>query len=117
MRTHLTAAFALAATLGSAFAADPAGTYKIEGTNPGGKGHYSSTLSVERTGETYRIIWVVAGTRYVSTGIGNREFLAVSYRSGNDTGLSLYGEDGGNWKGLWTYAGGNTVGAERWIRQ
>jgi hypothetical protein len=74
-------------------------------------------VTVERTGETFRVIWVVGGTRYVGTGIGNREFLAVSYRSGNDTGLAMYGAEGGNWKGIWTFAGGGQIGQESWGRQ
>jgi hypothetical protein len=41
----------------------------------------------------------------------------VSYRSGNDTGLALYREDGSNWDGIWTYAGGKQIGMERWLRQ
>ena len=101
----------------AAFAADPVGSYDIEGSNPGGGSSYRGTVTVERTGETYRVIWVVGGTRYVGTGIGNREFIAVSYRSGNDTGLAMYGAEGGNWKGIWTYAGGRQLGEERWSRR
>ncbi len=101
----------------AAFAADPVGSYDIEGSNPGGGSSYRGTVTVERTGETYRVVWVVGGTRYVGTGIGNREFLAVSYRSGSDTGLAMYGSEGGNWKGIWTYAGGQRIGAEMWKRQ
>jgi hypothetical protein len=100
-----------------AYAADPEGSYSIEGTNPGGGGNYTGTVTVRKTGETYSVIWVVGGTRYIGTGIGNKEFIAVSYRSGNNTGLALYGEDGGNWTGIWTYAGGKQVGAEHWSRQ
>ena len=100
-----------------AFAADPVGDYTIEGSNPGNKGHYTGTVTVRKTGETYSVVWVVGGTRYVGTGIGNKDFMAVSYRSGNDTGLALYGSDAANWKGIWTYAGGKQVGAERWLRQ
>ena len=66
----------------TAFAADPVGTYDVQGSNPGGGSSYRGTVTVEKTGETYRVVWVVGGTRYVGTGIGNREFLAVSYRSG-----------------------------------
>jgi hypothetical protein len=43
-------------------------------------------------------VWVVGGTRYVCGGTGNREVIAVSYRSGDEAGLAMYGE-GGNWKG------------------
>ena len=61
---------------------------------------------MEKTGQTYRVIWIVGGTRYVGTGIGDKDFLAVSYMVGSDTGLALYGADGGNWAGVWTYADG-----------
>ena len=110
----LTAALFIAAP---AFAADPVGDYRIEGTDPGSTNRYTGTVQVRKTGDTYSVIWMVGGTRYVGTGIGNKEFIAVSYRSGNDTGLALYGADGGNWTGIWTYAGGRQVGPEAWKRQ
>lgn len=109
------AVLALSTTL--AVAADPVGSYKIEGTNPGGGSSYGGTVAVEKTGETYRVVWVVGGQRYVGTGIGDKNFIAVSYRSGDTTGLALYGEEGGNWVGVWTYANGRQLGAERWRRQ
>jgi hypothetical protein len=101
----------------AAFAADPVGKYSIEGTNPGDGGKYGGTVSVEKTGQTYRVIWIVGGTRYIGTGIGDKDFLAVSYKSGSDTGLALYGSDGGNWSGVWTYAGGRQMGTEVWKRE
>jgi hypothetical protein len=104
-------------TATAAFAADPVGDYRVEGANPGGSGGYRGTVSVSKTGETYRVVWVVGTTRYIGTGIGNKDFIAVSYRSGNDTGLALYGAEGGNWTGVWAYFGGKEVGAERWLRQ
>ena len=110
-------AAALLWSAATAYAADPVGRYDVEGTNPGGGGRYTGTVSVERTGETYRVVWMVGGTRYIGTGIGDKNFIAVSYRSGSDTGLALYGADGGNWTGVWTYAGGRTIGAEIWRRE
>ncbi|HEY5216231.1 MAG TPA: hypothetical protein VIJ17_04980 [Pseudolabrys sp.] len=101
----------------TAFAADPVGSYTVAGANPGGKGEYTGTVTVEKTGETYRVIWLVGGTRYIGTGIGNKDFIAVSYKSGSDTGLALYGADGGNWTGIWTYAGGRQVGPKLWKHQ
>jgi hypothetical protein len=100
----------------AAFAADPVGNYAVEGSNAGGGGSYTGTVTVQKTGDTYRVVWDVGGTRYIGTGIGDRSFLAVSYKSGNNTGLALYGADGGNWKGIWTYAGGRQVGPEVWKR-
>jgi hypothetical protein len=117
MRHFLAVSAALLLSATFALAADPVGKYSVEGTNPGSGSKYSGTVTVDKTGDTYRVIWVVAGTRYVGTGIGDKDFIAVSYKSGGDTGLALYGADGGNWAGLWTYAGGHQVGAEIWKRE
>ena len=109
-------AAALLFSVTAAFA-DPTGRYHVDGTNPGSGGTYSGTVSVERTGQTYRVVWVIGGQRFIGTGIGNKDFLAVSYRSGNQTGLALYGPDGDDWTGVWTYAGGNQMGSEHWTRR
>jgi hypothetical protein len=63
------------------------------------------------------VIWVVGSNRCVGTGIGNREFIAVSYKSGNDSGLALYGADGDNWSGVWAYDGARQMGTEVWKRE
>ena len=117
MRHLAMTACALVLSATTAFAAEPVGTYVLEGANPGGGSKYTGTVTVERTGETYRVIWVVGGTRYVGTGIGNKDFIAVSYRAGSNTGLALYGDDGGNWTGVWTFANGRELGAEVWKRR
>jgi hypothetical protein len=69
---------ALVASAASALAADPVGSYTVEGTNLGGGTHYAGTVSITKTGDTYRVIWVVGGTRYIGTGIGDKNFIAVS---------------------------------------
>lgn len=116
---HLLAASAatLLLSVATAFAADPVGSYSVAGVNPGGGSHYSGTVTVEKTGQTYRVIWLVGGTRYVGTGIGDKDFLAVSYKAGNDTGLALYGATSGDWSGVWTYANGRQIGTEAWKRE
>lgn len=100
----------------AAWAADPVGSYAIKGTNPGGGGGYTGTVTVEKTGQTYKIVWTIGGTQYFGTGVGNKDFLAVSYLSGGQTGLALYAPDGDGWTGVWTYAGGTTMGTDRWTR-
>jgi hypothetical protein len=110
-------AAALLWSAAAAFAADPTGSYSVEGTNPGAGSKYRGTVTVEKTGQTYRVVWDVGGTRYVGTGIGNKDFMAVSYISGRDTGLALYGANGGNWSGVWTYANGRQIGTEVWQRE
>ena len=108
----------LALSIGApAAAADPAGQYAVRGENPGGGGTYRGSVEVTRTGQTFRVVWVVGKDRFVGTGIGDETFVGVTYRSGNATGIALYAADGEDWKGVWTYDGGTQVGTERWVRQ
>jgi len=97
--------------------ADPVGRYEARGTDAQNGGPYTASVTVERTGDTYRVTWIVGRTQYDGTGIGNNEFLAVSYRSGNVTGLALYTAKGDNWEGIWAYAGGRRLGTEVWRRR
>ena len=114
---HLFAVCAAALLWSATAFADPVGRYAVEGTNPGGGSQYTGTVTVEKTGDTYRVIWVVGSNRYVGTGIGDHDFIAVSYKSGNDSGLALYGADGDNWSGVWAYAGARQMGTEVWKRE
>ena len=71
---HLSALAAVALVFSvTAALADPVGKYDIEGTNPGSDTSYSGTVSVERTGQTYRVVWVVSETRSIGTGVGNKD--------------------------------------------
>lgn len=117
MRFLLAVAVALLCNVAVAVAAEPVGNYTIAGSNPGDHGKYAGTVSVTKTGDTYHVVWVVGGTRYIGTGIGDKNFLAVSYKSGDDSGLALYGADGGNWSGIWAYSGAQQLGTEVWNRE
>jgi hypothetical protein len=92
------------------------GRYTVDGQNPNGS-QYQGTASVERTGDTYRVTWTVGDARFIGTGIGSDDALAITYRSGNNTGVALLFREGGETRVVWTYAGGTTVGAERWRRR
>jgi len=111
----LVAVLALSSTV--AFAGDPVGRYSVQGSNPGNKSPYSGTVTVERTGETFRVTWDIGNQTFVGTGIGGEKGFAVSYRSGNQTGLAIYGAKGDNWDGVWAYTGGEDLGGEVWTRQ
>jgi len=114
----LTGAAAAACFFASAaLAGDPAGSYDVAGKNPDGKGSYSGTATVVKTGETYKVTWNIGGSVYVGTALGDAKFLAVSYRAGDSSGLALYGADGDDWAGVWTYQNGKKLGAEMWKRQ
>jgi hypothetical protein len=118
MRQFIAAiAAALIFSVTAAFA-DPVGRYTVEGTDPGKPNSaYKGTVTVEQTGDTYKVVWDIEGTKYIGTGIGNKDFLAVSYRSGNQTGLALYAPSGSGWTGVWTYAGGTQMGTDSWVRR
>ena len=116
MRVTLAAAILLLSS-GLAFA-DPVGHYAVAGANPGGDGKYSGEVTVEKTGDTFKVVWHVGDDTFIGTGIGAKDFTAISYKSGKDTGLALYAEQSdGSWEGYWTYAGGTQIGTERWIKK
>jgi hypothetical protein len=109
------AAAAAACLIATGALADPVGRYAVRGTNPNGSS-YSGEVRVTRTGEsTYRVVWDIGRRSYFGTAIGNDEFIAVSYRTGNQTGIALYSrKSGGRWEGVWTFAGGREVGTDNW---
>ncbi len=96
--------------------ADPAGSYNVVGKGPDG-GAYKGTATVVKTGETYKVTWVIGSQKFLGTAVGNDDFFAVSYKSGNDTGIAVYGKEGTGWMGIWAYAGATAVGAEELTRR
>ena len=94
LRKLVAAAVALVLSGSLAFAGDPAGRYSVVGSNPGGHGRYSGTVTVERTGDTFRVTWDIGSQTFVGTGIGSDKGFAVTYRSGAQTGLAIYGANG-----------------------
>lgn len=118
MRQFLAAVAATLILSVTAAFADPVGRYFVEGTDPGKpNSSYTGTVTVEQTGDTYKVVWDIEGTKYIGTGIGNKDFLAVSYKSGNNTGLALYAPNSNGWTGVWTYAGGTQMGTDKWVRR
>lgn len=113
-KTILTA-LAAVAVLSTAALADPTGKYQVAGQGPDGSA-YKGTATVEKTGDTYKVSWVIAGQKYLGTAVGNDDFFAVSYVSGSTFGVAVYGKDPTGWTGVWTYAGSTKVGAEKLTR-
>lgn len=113
--------------------AGPEGTFTVRGTNPGGQGEYSGTVSVRQTGQTYSVIWNVGGVKYTGTGLGaensrgystmgpassSDSSIAISYISDGTFGLAYYVEqEDGTWRGIWTYGGSDKIGTEVWTRR
>lgn len=113
--------------------ADPTGKFDVTGLNPDTGGTYTGTVTVKRRGETYDVTWVIAGDKYVGTGIGalvkDGQFIAgpahkddtsiaIGYVSGNSFGMAQYFlQADGSWKGAWTYGGSGKVAIEEWRRR
>lgn len=119
---------ALSATIAQA---DPTGRYNVVGVNPDNGAEYRGTVRVTRTGETYKVVWNIAGTKYVGTGLGalvqNGRYtvgaahpddtsISIGYVSGNSFGQAFYFlQDDGSWRGVWTYGGSNRIATENWF--
>ena len=114
MRLIIGTILALVSTVASSLA-DPAGTYRVSGTNPGSGSTYSGTVTVKRNGDTFLLAWTIAGNRQIGVGIGKDDFLAVSYRSGDSTGIAFYrADENSGWEGIWAPLGSQTLGTEKW---
>ena len=106
MRLIIGTLLALVLTVASSLA-DPAGTYRVSGTNPGNGSTYSGTVTVKRNGDTFLL----------GVGIGKDDFLAVSYRSGDSIGIAFFrADENSGWEGIWAPLGSQTLGTEKWIR-
>jgi hypothetical protein len=112
----LVAGLAACLIASSAYAAEFANRYTVEGQSPGGGSPYEGQVVVKQTSDAiYEIVWTIGSDKFVGTGIGSPEGLAVGYKSGSDTGIAIYSEEkGGVITGFWTYAGGKQIGTEKW---
>jgi hypothetical protein len=112
------AVIALLASVTLAFAGDPVGSYGVAGANPGNPdSQYSGTVSVQKTGDTYLVIWSIGSQTFTGTGIAKDNGFSVTYRSGGLTGLAVYSATGDNWDGTWTFTDSHRVGTEAWTRK
>jgi hypothetical protein len=131
LRSLVAAALLLAAPT---FAwADPTGTFKVQGKSPDSGKDYVGSVTVERTGETYKVTWKIGNSEYAGTGlgakfVGNRfemgpaspddTAISVGYISGKTFGMAMYFQQpDGTWQGVWTYAGTTKAAPENWTAQ
>jgi len=87
---------------------DIAGSYDVEGTNPGGRA-YRGMAQITKDRDTYRISWVIGSNEtYVGIGILEGNVLAVSYSSQGMSGVVAYRVEGRErLEGRWAILGGN----------
>lgn len=114
--------------------ADPTGTYNVVGHNADSGNTYKGTVSISRTGGTYKVVWVIGGKKSVGTGLGshfeNGDTIVTGPATGKDTGISVgyvnndsygiatyYLQHDGSWAGVWTYGGSDHTTSEIWTPQ
>ncbi len=133
MMKHLAVAAAAILFWPALALANPAGVYDVVGGNTDGTSGYRGEVSVERTGETYRVTWIIAGKTHIGTGIGAKfegdrfemgpateddTAISVGYVAADGFGIAMFFEQpDGEWAGVWTYGGSNRVAGETWTRR
>ena len=103
----------LALLLAAGPAAAQAGRYTVDGTNPGGVGHYGGTLSVSPQGDALRAVWETGGAPVEGIGVVVNGVLAVAY--GGACGVVAYAPsdtESGVFEAVWAMMGGRALGTE-----
>ncbi|WP_437580941.1 serine/threonine-protein kinase [Sorangium sp. So ce887] len=80
-----------------------AGTYDITSSrNPGGQGSYAGNVLLSRSGDTYRIAWIITkGAGYEGIALVQGQTVAVGWASGGPYGAAAYRIDGDRLRGQW----------------
>ena len=95
-------------------AAAQVGRYTVDGTNPGGVGHYGGTLTVAPQGDALRVVWETGGDPVEGIGVVVNDVLAVAY--GGACGVVAYAvadtERAGTFEAVWATMGGTELGTE-----
>lgn len=121
----------LAIVMPSPVLADPVGTYDVIGINPDTGGEYTGTVTVRRTGGTYSVVWLIAGSESSGVGLGGKrgsgastrpaagddDMISIGYGNTDGFGIAQYDlQSDGSWRGNWAYGGGEKVSTETWTR-
>lgn len=106
---------ALAGLLMLAGASAQAAEFIVRGTAQDGSS-YNGRVVTDIVGDTVKVVWNIAGQRYVGNGVIYQDAVAIYY-TGNLTGVALYKRDPstGAFRGRWTTGNSNSVGNEEWI--
>ena len=93
-------------------AKDLNGTYTIEGTYPSKK-LYTGTITIKKTGSTYKCEWTVGTATYKGVGIVDGKKFAIGYGATGDVyGLVIYSFTKDKATGIWSFANATNTGVE-----
>lgn len=106
--------FFVAATA-TVWAKSPAGSFNVVGTNPGGGGKYTGSVTVTPNGDTFQVVWHVGNDTFRGTGLWVDEKLSVGYAAGGEAAIAVYSDQGdGTWFGHWANGSSPKAGTETW---
>ncbi|MFN8353652.1 MAG: hypothetical protein U0Y10_04380 [Spirosomataceae bacterium] len=88
------------------------GTYDITGTNAGNNSPYKGTLTIQKTGSVYSLVWKTGNVSYNGVGILDGNTLAVGWGFGAAFGVVNYKINGNTAQGIWAMGGGMSTGTE-----
>jgi hypothetical protein len=92
------------------------GTYSVDGTNPNGS-HYTGTVVVQATGDTYLVTWTVSGSNSVGRGVFLGTTMAVGGTVGDGGFVFAMSPKDGKLQGIWAdMKSGTKLGSEAWTR-
>lgn len=97
-----------------------AGTYAVRGTNPGGGGGYTGTVTIRARGEVYDVTWTVGRDEFRGVGIADGDCLAVAYTDPGGSGsnvLIYHADNAGNLSGSWATGSLAKLGRETATRK
>jgi hypothetical protein len=93
------------------------GVYRVKGVDLTGQ-TYQGTLTIERTGEIYRLTWQLETGVITGVGVLRAGVLAASWDEATGTGVVAYTvSPNGTLEGIWTCSGSEQTGTERATRQ
>jgi hypothetical protein len=91
------------------------GEWQVIGWNPGsaeGPADYRGVVQVERTDETYRVVWRIGSQQFIGNGILRGPMFFVAYNGG----LATYIIRSEGMDGIWATTEGTRLGREGWTR-
>lgn len=124
------ASAALLALLPALALADPSGVYRVDGTDGANQAAYQGTVTVERVGEKYSVVWSINGREIRGVALGgafsegafmigpaHRDdlMLAIGFSDGSAFGsATMFLQQDGSYEGFQVNSNGARSGQERW---
>lgn len=109
---------AWAETVSIAAPADPlVGTYDVKGEPFGGGKPYTGIVNVEKTGQTYKVLWYPGEHQIEGVGIWWGGQLSIGYVQEGVQGVAIYVPMGNGLRGVWSSYGETRIAPEDWVKR